>query len=196
MESDQRKAIWTLSCFHSQGWVAVLPLMLAFITPGVSAQSDVHASLIAPADRQPAPLFRLMAETGKPTRLSDYRGEVVLLNFWATECGGCVLEIPSIIDVQAAYRNRQFTVVGISMDISYENLKGEDEAWKKVKPFAARSKINYPIVMGHESLYKQFGLTQLPDTLLIDKRGRVAAVYVGLIDKDNVEANIGKLLSE
>jgi peroxiredoxin len=175
--------------------LAVL-LMSTSVIPALFAQRDVHASLIATADRKPAPQPELTSETGKATRLSDYRGKVVLLNFWATDCGGCVLEIPSIMDVQAEYKNKAFTVVGISMDIPYEDLKNEDEAWGKVKPFIAKKKINYPILMGRESLFKDFGLTQLPDTLLIDKAGKIAAVYVGIIDKGNVEANITKLLSE
>lgn len=179
-----------------------LPALLAIIvtltsvTPALFGQRNVHASLIAAADRKPAPLPQLMSETGKATRLSDYRGKVVLLNFWATDCGGCVLEIPAIIDVQTEFRNKGFTVVGVSMDIPYEDLKNDDEAWSKVKPFIAKNKINYPILMGRESLFKDFGLTQLPDTLLIDKAGKVAAVYVGIIDKGNIEANIAKLLSE
>lgn len=176
--------------------ILAILVMLLFITPALFAQRDVHASLIAAADRKPAPPIQLISETGKVTLLSDYRRRVVLLNFWATECGGCVLEIPSIIDVQAEYKDKGFTVVGVSMDIPYENLKDVKQAWGKVKPFIAKSKINYPILMGGESQFKEFGLTQLPDTLLIDKTGRVAAVYVGLISKDNVEANIRKLLSE
>ena len=171
-------------------------VMLVSIAPALLAQQDVHASLIVSADRKPAPPFRLTAETGKPTRLSDFRGKVVLLNFWATDCGGCVMEIPSIIDIEAAYKSKGFTVVGVSMDIPYEDLKDANQAWGKVKPFIAKSKINYSILMGNGSLFKEFGLTQLPDTLLIDKSGRIAAVYVGLINKDNVEANITKLLSE
>lgn len=166
------------------------------ITPALFAQRDVHASLIATTNRKPAPSFRLISETGKIEQLSDYHGKVVLLNFWATDCGGCVLEIPSIIGIQAGYENKGFTVVGISMDIPYENLKDADEAWSKVKPFIAKKQINYPILMGSESQFKDFGLTQLPDTLLIDKSGRIAAVYVGIISTDSVETNIKKLLSE
>jgi peroxiredoxin len=179
-------------------WPALLAIVAIFvsITPALFAQRDVHASLIALADRKPAPAFRLMAETGRTTPLSYYRGEVVLLNFWATDCGGCVLEIPSIIDIEAAYKKKAFTVVGVSMDIPYENLKDAKEAWGKVRPFVAKSKINYPILMGNESLFKEFGLTELPDTLLIDKSGRIAAVYVGLISKDDAEANVSKLLLE
>ena len=171
-------------------------LMLLCIAPAMFGQMDVHASLIAAANRKAAPSFQLISETGKATRLSDYRGKVVLLNFWATECGGCVLEIPSIKGVQGGYRNKGFTVVGVSMDIPYDNLKDATQAWGKVKPFIAKSKINYPILMGSEAQFTEFGLTQLPDTLLIDKTGRIAAVYVGIISKGNVEANINKLLSE
>jgi len=198
MKAGKWRIVNTIGFLTPRDWLvvsAVIVLLLS-ITPAISAQRDVHASLIELANRKPAPAFRLTAETGKATQLSDYRGKVVLLNFWATDCGGCVLEIPSIINIEAAYKNRGFTVVGISMDIPYENLKDAHEAWGKVRPFIAKSKINYPILMGHQSLFKKFGLTELPDTLLVDKTGRIAAVYVGVINKDDVETNIGKLLSE
>ncbi len=198
MKRDKPRKVTLISFLNARNLPVTLAIivMLLSITPALFAQRDVHASLIASADRKPAPPFHLIAETGKLTRLSDYRGKVVLLNFWATDCGGCVLEIPSIIDIQAGYKNKGFTVVGVSMDIPYENLKDAKQAWDKVKPFIAKSKINYPILMGSESQFNEFGLTQLPDTLLIDRTGRIAAVYVGLISKDNVEANIRRLLSE
>jgi peroxiredoxin len=181
-----------------QNWPAFLSAFVIYVSiaPPLFAQRDVHAALIAPMDRKPAPAFSLVAETGKIARISDYRGQVVLLNFWATDCGGCVLEIPSIIDIQASYKHKGFTVAGVSMDVLYDNLKDAKEAWGKVRPFMAKSNINYPILMGDESLFRKFGLTQLPDTFLIDKTGRIAAIYVGLISKNNVEANIGKLLTE
>ena len=106
------------------------------------------------------------------------------------------MELPSIIDIQAVDKNKSFTVIGISMDIPYEELKSEQQAWDKVKPFMAKSKINYPILMGNETTFKTFGLNALPDTLLVDKRGNIAAVYTGIISKENAEANINKLLSE
>ena len=192
---ENASMIWLLNANNLRALLVIVATLIS-ATPALLAQRDVHADLIAVANRQPAPQPQLISEAGKATRLSDYRGKVVLLNFWATDCGGCVLEIPAIIDVQTVYKNKSFTVVGISMDIPYENLKNADEAWGKAKPFIAKKKINYPILMGRESLFKDFGLTQLPDTLLIDKEGRVAAVYVGIIDKENIKANIAKLLSE
>ena len=171
-------------------------LLLAFVTLPALGQRDVHAMLIASAQRKPAPAFALMDEAGKKVHVSDYRGKVLLLNFWATDCGGCVLEIPSFIAIESAYRAKAFTAVGISMDISYENLKNADEAWGKVRPFVSSHQVNYPILMGDESVFAAYGLNALPATFLIDKSGRIAATYIGIVSKDNVEANLNKLLLE
>jgi thiol-disulfide isomerase/thioredoxin len=129
-------------------------------------------------------------------KVSDYRGKVVLLNFWATDCGGCKLEIPWFIELQQAYRDKDFTVVGVSMDISYENLKNSDEAWGRVKPFIVDHKLNYPILMGDDAISKSYELKAYPATYLIDKSGRLAATYVGVVDKNDVETNIKTLLLE
>jgi len=161
------------------------------------SQHDIHAALIPHANRQPAPAFQLVTDTGTTVRISDYRGKVVLLDFWATDCGGCVLEIPSYIEFQKAYGDKGFAALGVSMDITYEGLKGADEAWGKVKPFMAKYGVNYTIAMGDDPVARAYSLTTLPATYLVDKSGRIAVAYVGvLIDKDNVAANIKSLLSE
>src|SRR5579871_6678100 len=138
--------------------IFVLIALFVSITPALFAQRDVHTALIAPADRKPAPAVQLTSDSGQATQLTDYKGKVVLLNFWASDCGGCILELPSIIDIQTANKNKSFTVVGISMDIPYEELKSEQIAWDKVKPFMDKSKINYPVLMGNDSTFKTFGL--------------------------------------
>jgi peroxiredoxin len=174
-----------------------LAVVIASATPALYGQQDKHASLTAPESRKPAPAFELISEDGKKIRLSDYRGKVVLLNFWATDCGGCVLEIPSFIELQRAYKDRGFTTVGVAMDISYDGLKDANEAWAKVRPFMAKKGINYGIAMGDDAISKTYALNAYPATYLIDKSGRVAVAYVGVVvDKDNVERNIKGLLSE
>lgn len=161
------------------------------------AQQDAHAPLTPLKDRKAAPAFDLPGHDGKTMRLSDLRGKIVLLNFWATDCGGCVLEIPSFIELESAYKSADFTALGVSMDISYENLKDANEAWQRVTPFVAKRGINYPILMGDEAISKAYALNAFPATYLIDKSGRVAASYVGvLIDKATVSANIKSLLAE
>jgi peroxiredoxin len=171
-------------------------LSLALATPIALAQHDVHAVLIPPAARKPAPPFHLLDVSGKTMQVSSYRGKVVLLDFWATECGGCVLEIPWFIQLQQSYSDKDFTAVGISADISYEDLKSADEAWAKVKPFVQTHNLNYPILMGNDTVLRSYKIQAFPATYLIDKSGRIAAIYVGVVSKDDIESNIKKLLAE
>ena len=175
----------------------VIAFVWACMPATLFSQHDNHAGLTPPANRQPAPDFQLITDAGKTVRISDFRGKVVLLDFWATGCGGCVLEIPSYIELQKAYGDKGFAALGVSMDITYEGLKDADEAWGKVKPFMAKYGVNYTIAMGDDPVARAYTLTTLPATYLIDKSGRIAVTYVGvLIDKDNVEANIKSLLAE
>lgn len=164
--------------------------------PPLLAQQNVHAKLIPVAKRKTAPGFHLVSATGAMRELSSYRGKVILLNFWATRCGGCVLEIPSLIQIQKAFHGEPFTDVGVSMDISYENLKGRAQAWSRVRPFAASHHMSYPILMANRAVPRAYGIRAMPDTFLIDKQGRIAAVYVGMVNQKNVEANVRQLLAE
>jgi peroxiredoxin len=179
-----------------QSGIAAMFLALVFATASAWGQQNVHATIVPEANRTAAPAFGLADASGKNTKLTDYGGKVVLLNFWATECGGCKLEIPSFIELESAHKSDSFTVVGVSMDASYETLKSADEAWSKVKPFVVEHKLNYPVLMGDSALLSSYGLKALPATYLIDKQGRIAASYFGVVDKSDVEANINKLLAE
>ena len=175
----------------------ILAFVWTCITPALFGQQDVHAALTPSANRKPAPAFQLATQDGTKMQISDYRGKVVLLNFWATDCGGCVLEIPSFIELEKAYKDKGFTAVGVSMDISYEDLKDANEAWGRVRPFVAKHGVNYPIAMGDDAISKAYALNAFPATYLIDKSGNIAVAYVGMvIDKGNVETNIRSLLAE
>jgi cytochrome c biogenesis protein CcmG/thiol:disulfide interchange protein DsbE len=151
-------------------------------------------TLTPKAARKPAPNFTLTDNNGRPLTLSSYKGKVVLLNFWATWCGGCKLEIPWYMEFDKKYKNQGLAVIGVSMD---------EGGWKTVKPFLAKKRdaetgvniaMQYPIVIGTDSLAKQFGLTSMPMTLLIDRDGRIAVSHTGVVDKDNFENNIRALL--
>ena len=176
--------------------LACLALGLTFASPALQAQQNVHATLAAPSDRKPAPPFRLLDASGKPMQVPDYKGKVVALNFWATDCGGCKMEIPGFIELQQAYKDKGFTVLGIATDITYSNLTGPEQAWKQVTPFVATNHMNYPILMADDAVERAYAMQNLPATLLVDKSGRVAATYVGVVNKDDVESNIKKLLAE
>jgi peroxiredoxin len=163
---------------------------------GTAEAAPIRATLQPVVDRKPAPAFELADASGRHVPLSAYRGHPLLLNLWATKCGGCILEIPSFIEMDQAYRNKGLAVVGISMDILYEDLKGPAEAWALVTPFVSAHKLNYKILMGDDDVTKHYNVEALPITHLIDAHGRIAASYIGLVDKDNIEANIKLLLAE
>jgi peroxiredoxin len=176
--------------------MCVIVLTLVFATASSLGQQGAHATVAPQASRQAAPAFQLSDSSGTNKQVSDYRGKVVLLNFWATDCGGCKLEIPWLIELETAHKSDSFTVVGVSMDTSYEGSKSADEAWSKVKPFVLNNKLNYPILMGEAALITSYKLGAVPATYLIDRQGRIAATYAGVIDKSDVDSNIDKLMAE
>jgi peroxiredoxin len=178
------------------GIFVVVVLALVFATVSAPGQQGVHATIVPQASRTAAPAFQLADMSGMNKQVTDYRGKVVLLNFWATACGGCQLEIPWLIELESAHKSDSFTVVGVSMDTSYEGSKSADEAWSKVKPFVLDHKLNYPVLMGDATLITSYKLGAVPATYLIDKQGRIAATYSGVIDKSDVDSNINKLLAE
>ena len=171
-------------------------LAATLISSTVVQAADVSVPLKPVESRQPAPAFRLLDAAGKSVSLSDYRGKVVLLDFWATACGGCKLEIPWFMEIAAANKKTELDVVGVSEDILYEDLKGPEEAWAKVTPWAESHKVNYTILMGDDTVEKGYKITALPATYLVDRNGRIAAAYVGLVNRDNLQANLTKLLAE
>lgn len=183
---------------HRAGMRVFMTFILAgvMIVGSVAAQKAVHATLEPVADRKGAPAFTLRDRSGKAVDLSKYNGRVVVLNFWATDCGGCRTEIPWFVEFQKKYKRRGLTVVGVSMDILYEDLKGPDEAWPLVNPFVAAHKVAYPILMGDGVVTTAYDINALPATYLIDRSGKVATKYIGLVDRDNLQSNLEALLSE
>jgi peroxiredoxin len=166
-------------------------------TLGVAQEAkSVQAVLKAPGGRTLAPEFALKDTTGKIVRLSEYRGRVVLLDFWATTCGGCIQEIPMFIEVAKAYERRGLTTIGVSEDIAYVGLKNADEAWDRVRPFVRDRQVPYPVVMGDSRVTAAYDIKALPLTYLVDAKGRVAATYSGVVERANLEANIKALLAE
>ena len=137
--------------------------------------------------RKPAPDFSLRDANGMPIRLADFKGRVVVLDFWATWCHGCIFEIPWFIEFQKKYKAGGLSVIGVSMD---------DDGWKVVKPFIAAKKMNYAVVIGDDALAKQYGLGPMPMTVLIDRNGRIADSHSGVVDKAKWESEIRSLLAE
>jgi peroxiredoxin len=167
---------------------ALVTLSMLGGSAAIADQAVVRAALQPIEERKPAPGFELKDASGKTQTLADYRGKVVLLDFWATWCTGCKQEIPWFVEFQRSYESRGLAVVGVSLD---------DGGWNVLKPFLAEHQIPYQMLLGDDVVAKRYGIEGMPDTFLIDKEGRVAAAYrAGIVDRNDIEANLKTLLSE
>jgi len=160
---------------------------------GSAPGPPASATYVKPEDRRMAPGFvlndALNDASGQPVRLSDFRGKVVLLNFWATWCAPCNIEIPWFVDFQRSKQPRGFSVLGVSMD---------DGGWAAVKPYIDAHNVNYTVTIGNEKVAALFGGSHpaLPLTLIIDRSGRIAAIHAGLCSRAEYEADIDAVLNE
>ena len=136
---------------------------------------------------KPAPEFSLKDANGQTVRLADYRGKVVLLDFWATWCGPCKIEIPWFMEFEKEFKNQGFAVLGVSMD---------EDGWSAIKPYVQNMKMNYRVLLGNDAISTAYGgLDSLPTTLLIDREGGIASTHVGVsMGKEEFKDAIVKLL--
>jgi peroxiredoxin len=133
-----------------------------------------------------APDFSLEALDGKTLRLSDLRGKAVLLNFWATWCGPCKIEMPWFVDLQKQYGAQGLQIVGVAMD---------DASKEDIGKFAKDLGVNYPILIGKESVGDQYGgVPALPESFLISRDGKIVDKIIGLRGKADIEEAIKKAL--
>jgi cytochrome c biogenesis protein CcmG/thiol:disulfide interchange protein DsbE len=131
------------------------------------------------ADPSKAPDFTLLNLRNKSVNLSEYKGQVVLINFFATTCPPCRAEIPDFILLQNKYGPKGFAVIGISVD----------QNWKRILPeFVQALSINYPILLATSRVIRDYGnIYALPASFLIDKEHRILKKYTGLVSKDELE---------
>jgi peroxiredoxin len=169
--------------------IATALLLGCFLEACSNGPSTVKAASVKDnKDRHTAPDFALKDADGKTVRLSDYKGKVVLLDFWATWCGPCRIEIPWFTDMQRKKKDKGFEVLGVAMD---------DNGWEDVKPFLEELKVNYRVVIGDDATAQAYGgVDSLPTTFLIDKQGKIAAIHIGLAGRKEFEDGVDELLQE
>ena len=134
-----------------------------------------------------APDFTLQDLDGKPVKLSDFRGKAVLLNFWATFCGPCKVEMPWLVELQKQYGPQGLQIVGVALDDS-----GKDAIQKYAKDMG----VNYTILQGQDSVGDAYGAVGLPATFYIDRNGKIVDSALGLVSRGEIEDNIKKALAD
>ena len=170
----------------TRGWSGGvgLTLVLAVVSGEGGASAWAGAS---PTVAQPAPDFERPTLDGRAVKSADWRGRVVLVNFWASWCAPCLIEMPQFSDWQQRHAGRGFQVVGISMD----------DSAAPVRRLLAQRPVTYPVVMGDTALAKLYGgIYGLPSTFLIDRKGIIRARFRGEVDLKELEAQIQTLLAE
>ena len=135
-----------------------------------------------------APDFTLPDLDGRPFTLSAYRGNVVVLNFWATWCPPCRAEIPGFIALQDAFREAGVVFVGVALD---------DEGAAVVAPYAEERGMNYPVLVdGWQAAARYGGIGTVPTTFLIDAEGRIRYRHTGILLKPSLRAALAELTRE
>jgi len=168
------------------GLVLIAASLLGFwwLGRGTSLQS---AATDSATQGKPAPDFVLPDVNGKQVRLSDLRGQVVLINLWATWCPPCRVEMPDLAAVYNAHKAEEFVILGVN----------DQERKETVTEFLARQSLPYPILLDPDSrVARAYGVSFLPASFLIDRRGVLRATFPGQSNREKLEAAIKPLLAE
>ena len=165
--------------------VAVVAAAMLFFGFHMARRSGASTSL-ALAKSEPAPDFTLQSLDGKNMSLSDLRGKAVLLNFWATWCSPCKIEMPWFIELQKQYGSQGLQVVGVAMD---------DSSKEDIAKFASDMGVNYPVLLGKEAVGEAYGgVPALPETFFIGRDGKIVDKIIGLKGRAEIEDAIKKAL--
>lgn len=154
-------------------------------------QNGVVRMAVSNAAAKPAPEVTLKDLDGKDLSLSQYRGKVVLVNFWATWCEPCQVEIPWLIEMQQKYAAKGFTILGIAMDEEGASVVTPWVGKERFDVNGAKSQMNYPIVIGNDAAADKFGgLLGYPTSVLITRDGKIIKRITGIITPDEMSKSI------
>lgn len=188
MNEPRAIGIQSSAARRARSIVRALGCLAVLLTVAVSGMAQQVNDPVIRFVRSPdlAPAFSLKNMDGKPLNLADSHGKVVFLNFWATWCGPCRVEIPDLVDLQNRYKDR-LQVIGLNVD--------DDDA-DEIQKYVEKTGINYPVAMAPAELRRQYGgIPALPTSFVLDTEGRVVQKHVGLFDPSLYETEIRALLN-
>jgi peroxiredoxin len=170
-------------------WIALLAVVVLggfYFLGGNSSKAEKGPAVTLPPSEitGAAPSFTLTDLSGKSVSLADFRGKVVILDFWATWCPPCKKEIPDFIDLQKAYGQKGVEIIGIALDEPY-----------KVSAFVQQNGVNYTVLLGNDAIAARYGgIDGIPTTFVIDRKGKIVNRFEGFRPRDVFESEIKKLL--
>ncbi len=175
-----------LECFKEQS-MQLLKFSLIFLAGALfiyllSVEPNPTNSILTDA-----PDFSLNTVDGKPIKLSQFEGKIVVLNFWASWCPPCRKEIPDLVAAQNRYRDRGVEILGVAVD-------GDQP--EKIEAFVKKSGINYTIALDNGQLFETWGGSAIPLTFFIDRKGRIRERFDGLITPEELNDRLEQMLSE
>jgi len=169
-------------------FVAAIVAAMLFVGFHAARRSGAGGDESLDVAGKPAPDFTLESLEGKNIQLSGYKGQAVLLNFWATWCGPCKIEMPWFVELQKEYGPQGLQIVGVAMD---------DASKEDIAKFVKEMGVNYPILIGKEAVGEQYGgVNVLPTTFFIDRDGKIVAREFGLQSRSLFVDNIKKALTQ
>ncbi len=167
--------------------IGFMALGVALLIFGLSHRTRQSGHLVPVEARKAMPGLVMDRLDGGVWRIAEHRGEVVLINYWATWCGPCQEETPGLVSLTRELGPKGLAVVGVSMD------EGDR---RKVRDFVERFQVNYPVVFPEAMSQLGSGMVGLPTTILVDRNGRVAKTYVGAVRRGDFEADVNAVLRE
>ncbi len=177
--------------YFRNSWMTLALTALAVLVIGCSGGDDDAETAVGEASGESAPAvkapdFSLPDLQGNTVELSDFEDRVLLVDFWATWCVPCRLEVPHLVELHNSYKDRGFEILGIALDENGEEL---------VEAFVREHNVTYPVVIGNRDVAIAFGgLTAIPTAFMIDQDGRIVNKYVGYTEKAVFEEEIKRLL--
>ncbi|MDZ4806219.1 MAG: TlpA disulfide reductase family protein [Candidatus Eisenbacteria bacterium] len=181
----QRITRTTMSSFLALSLVA-LTAVACGAEEKTTPMADAPKIFVDTSTLKPAGDFKLLDLNGKPKTLADYKGKVVIVDFWATWCGPCKMSIPHLIELQNEYKEQGLEVVGISLDTTGPKAVGN---------FALAQKINYTILMGNDQVAAAYGgIKGIPVAFIVSQDGKIFRRYIGYRDKKVYDSDVRALL--
>ena len=169
-----------ISCKHTGHVIGCIAIGLTCLYAALALAQETSIA------KRPTPDWKLADLDGKTVNFSDFRGKVLILDFWATWCVPCRVEIPHFVELQKQYGDKGLTVIGVSLD---------QQGPEVVKKFVERLGVNYPVVIGNEKVVDAYGgIEAIPTTFVIDRQGRIVSRHMGYDDKAVFEKEIQRLL--